>query len=93
MPLESELEAERASWATNNASGAYGSNLKIPVAGDRRFSDGALTGAGSIALLWSRSANGTDEGRGFLVNSGNSGSAYFISSDRAYGFSVRCIKD
>ena len=42
VPLESELEAERASWATNNASGAYGSNLKIPVAGDRRLSDGAL---------------------------------------------------
>ena len=90
MPLESELEAERASWATNNASGAYGSNLKIPVAGDRRFSDGALTGAGTNAFLWSRSANGTDEGRSLSVGSG---SAYFFSDDRAFGFSVRCIKD
>ncbi|SMN17134.1 hemolysin-type calcium-binding region protein [uncultured Candidatus Thioglobus sp.] len=90
VPLESELEAEKASWATNNASGAYGSNLKIPVAGYRYSRNGAaLRSVGSTAYLWSRSAGGTD-GRGLFVDSGNTN---FFGDDRAYGFSVRCIKD
>ncbi|SMN16318.1 hypothetical protein CRYPA_155 [uncultured Candidatus Thioglobus sp.] len=89
VPLESELEAERASWATNNASGAYGSNLKIPVAGYRHRTDGRLGRRGEEVHMWSRSAGGTG-GRHLDVYSHT---AYFNGDNRAHGFSIRCIKD
>jgi uncharacterized protein (TIGR02145 family) len=89
VPLETELEAERASWATKNTAGAYGSKLKIPVAGFRDRTDGALGNVGSTANLWSRSADGSN-GRHLSVNNGL---ALVTSNYRAYGFSVRCIGD
>jgi len=35
LPTDSEWDAERGSWSSNNSSGAYGSPLKLPVAGFR----------------------------------------------------------
>ena len=35
LPTEAEWEAERQSWSSNNAAGAYASPLKLPVAGYR----------------------------------------------------------
>ena len=56
VPTETEIEAERNNggtgfWGTgsaqNNAAGAYASPLKLPVAGYRFYSDGALYNVGS----------------------------------------------
>ncbi|SHN90500.1 hypothetical protein BHECKSOX_677 [Bathymodiolus heckerae thiotrophic gill symbiont] len=89
VPLVSELNAERASWATNNTSGAYGSTLKIPAAGYRHHITGSLNRRGDIVHMWSRSAAGTTSYH--LDVYGHT--SYTNSDNRAHGFSVRCIKD
>lgn len=89
LPTEAEWEAERTSWSSNNAAGAFASPLKLPVAGDRDDSDGTLYSVGSVGGYWSSTVDGT-----------SARILYFYSSDasmysfyRAYGFSVRCLKD
>jgi len=92
VPTEAELTADTISATTTditNSSTAFSSFLKIPVAGYRNRTNGALNGVGSYAYLWSRSADGSN-GRSLGVNGSG---AYFDSIGRAGGFSVRCIQD
>jgi uncharacterized protein (TIGR02145 family) len=90
VPTETEITADTigATISVTNTATAFSSFLKIPVAGYRSRTDGAVDDAGTDTFLWSRSADGTD-GRGLGVGSGN---ATFYSNLRASGFSVRCIK-
>jgi uncharacterized protein (TIGR02145 family) len=90
LPTETEVEIERASWPTNNASGAFESPLKLTVAGSR-IPSGALYNGDISGYYWSSSIYGS-----------NSRTLYFgdISDDagigdhyRIRGFSVRCIQD
>ena len=98
VPTYTELEAERNNggtgfWGTgslqNNALGAFNSALKLPVAGYRNYSTGALTTVGSYGAYWSSTVSGSNArllrfySSAASVNAGN----------RAYGFSVRCIKE
>jgi uncharacterized protein (TIGR02145 family) len=89
IPTEAEWEAERLSWTSNDAAGAYASPLKLPMAGRRNFAAGLLFDVNVNAYYWSSS---TDEafsrGLGIFSNS----SAMF-SYNRAGGNSVRCIKN
>jgi len=88
LPTAAEWEAERASWSTNNAAGAFASPLKLPVAGRRTNNSGSLSGVGVDGYYWSSTVVGTDSQRlYFSVVAGTT------SSSRAYGASVRCIKD
>jgi uncharacterized protein (TIGR02145 family) len=98
VPTETELEAERNNggtgfWGTgslqNNSAGAFASVLKLPVAGFRNGSTGALTNLGSNGGYWSSSVDGTKARRLYFHSSG----ALVLSNDRAFGFSVRCIKE
>jgi uncharacterized protein (TIGR02145 family) len=98
VPTETELEAERnnggtGSWGTdslqNNALGAFNSALKLPVAGYRNISTGALANVGSRGIYWSSTVSGTNA----RYLSFASSDAYMNASNRAYGFSVRCIKE
>ncbi len=89
IPTEAEWEAERVSWASNNAAGAFGSVLKLTVGGYRLRSSGSLTSVGSNGLYWSSTVDGIDA---HYLNFSSS-SAGMTSYYRAYGFSVRCIKD
>lgn len=89
VPTETEWETERASWSSNNSAGAFASPLKLVVAGYRYLSNGAVNLAGSFGNYW-----------GSTVYGGYARSLYFISGvagmysfSRAYGFSVRCLKD
>jgi uncharacterized protein (TIGR02145 family) len=89
LPTEAEWEAERTSWSSNNAAGAFASPLKLPVAGFRLSSNGSLGSVGSRGAYWSSAVSGTTARRlGF-----NSSNAGMYSDGRALGFSVRCIKD
>ena len=97
VPTETELEAERNNggtgfWGTgsvqNNALGAF-SALKLPVAGYRGNSTGALTTVGSSGNYWSSTVSGT-YARYLLFTSSN---ANMYAGNRASGFSVRCIKE
>jgi hypothetical protein len=94
VPLMSELETERASWATSDA-GAFGSNLKIPTAGYRSRTDGVVqTGFGVGGYMWGRDAASfsyyTHFGSSLYFNASSSSSS---SATRAHGHSIRCIKD
>ena len=51
VPTETELNAERLLFATSNAAGAFGSVLKLPVAGYRSGSTGALVDVGTFGGL------------------------------------------
>ncbi|TVQ94008.1 MAG: hypothetical protein EA393_01505 [Bacteroidetes bacterium] len=89
LPTKAELNAERLSWSSYDASGAFASPLKLPVAGRCYSSDGSLGNVGSGSYCWSSK-----------VSSSNSRYLYFCSSnarmysyDRALGLSVRCLKD
>jgi uncharacterized protein (TIGR02145 family) len=91
LPLEAEWEAERKSWISNDASGAFASSLKLPMTGFRRFSDGAyfIENIGTGAFYWTSSTSGTRSSfLRFDVNSAN------MNIDvRAYGGCIRCIKN
>lgn len=88
LPTDAELNAERLSWNSNNAAGAFASPLKLPASGTRSVSSGAPT-VGSNGYYWSNTVGKSDAR--YLVyfsNFASVGSAF-----RAAGASVRCIKD
>jgi uncharacterized protein (TIGR02145 family) len=89
LPTFAELDAERASWSSNNSAGAFASPLKLPVAGSRSFSNGSLDAVGNNGNYWSSTVNGTNAS---LLHF-NSINAVVASNNRAWGRSVRCIKD
>jgi uncharacterized protein (TIGR02145 family) len=89
LPTETELGNERLSWSSNNAAGAYASPLKLPVGGNRHRSDGTLNNVGSNGLYWSSTVTGMYS-RSLVFLSSN---AYLNNNLRAFGLSVRCLKD
>ena len=89
VPTEAELNAERLLFATNDDAGAFGSVLKLPVAGYRISSIGALRVVGATGIYWSSTVNGTSA-RGLVFFGGT---ARMLSYNRADGLSVRCIKE
>ena len=89
IPSETEWEAERQSWATNDAAGAYDSPLKLTVGGRRNESNGWLYSVGSIGYYWSSTVDGSYARYIYI----SSISAYMMSNTRATGLSIRCIKD
>ncbi|MDO5976708.1 FISUMP domain-containing protein [Flavivirga jejuensis] len=89
LPTEAEWGNERTSWDSNNSAGAFASPLKLPVAGYRRSSSGSLYNVGSYGLYWSSTVSGTNASTLYFLSS----DAYMNSYGRAYGFSVRCLKD
>jgi uncharacterized protein (TIGR02145 family) len=89
LPTETEINAERLSWSSNNAAGAFASPLKMPVAGYRDGSGGSLSDVGSFGFYWSSTVSGT-YARYLFFDSSN---AYMSTFYRADGVSVRCLKD
>jgi len=89
LPTEAEWDAERQSWSSNNAVGAFNSPLKLPMAGGRNLADGSLYNVGTGGGYWASSVDGTGSKGLFFSNSNTFISGYA----RAYGVSVRCIKD
>ncbi|MDY0078045.1 MAG: hypothetical protein RBR87_12310 [Bacteroidales bacterium] len=92
LPTEAEWESERGSWSSNNAAGAFGSPLKLTVAGQRPYTDGVIISAGVSGNYWSSTLS--NEGGGIFTRFLNfRTNAYVISSHRATGDSVRCIEE
>lgn len=89
LPTETEWETERASWSSYDSAGAFASPLKLPLAGNRLCNIGTLERAGSDGYYWSSTVSDSNS-RYLYFQSGN---ANIYSANRAYGFSVRCIKD
>ena len=89
LPTEAEWNAERLSWSSNNAAGAYASPLKLPWAGFRYYNSGYFDLAGSGGDYWSSTVSGTNSWfLGFDSSSAGMSDVY-----RGFGFSVRCLKE
>jgi len=89
LPTSAELDAERLSWSNKDADGAFASPLKLPMAGRRSYSGGSLDAVGSNGYYWSSTVSSANSRNLFFSSS----LANMYTSNRAYGFSVRCLKD
>jgi hypothetical protein len=89
LPTETELVSERDSWSTPNAAGAFASPLKLPMPGTRSHFNGSFSVIGQGGYYWSSTVSGLNSGY-IWFNSSGTGIANVY---RAYGFSVRCLKD
>ncbi|NTW31345.1 MAG: hypothetical protein HGB12_01700 [Bacteroidetes bacterium] len=74
----------------NDATGTYGSVLKIHGAGRLDVSNGSLSYRGSDGWYWSSVRFNDPSGRNVNIGSGN---CAMNDYNKAYGFSLRCIKD
>lgn len=89
LPTDAEWDAERASWVSNNAAGAMASPLKLPMAGNRFYSDGRLYYVGAYARYWSSTVSSI-----YSIQLQFNGSSVQMGTDnRASASSVRCLKD
>ncbi|MBE8190499.1 MAG: hypothetical protein HAW58_06600 [Candidatus Thioglobus sp.] len=86
VPINTELEAERTSWASNNSAGAFASNLKWS-AGGTRLNSGGLSSVGTDGHFWAANNSGNN-----WIQIGGSAATLRVL-ERAYGNSVRCIRD
>jgi uncharacterized protein (TIGR02145 family) len=89
LPTDTEWEAELLTWSSNDAVGAFVSQLKLPVAGYRSSSSGSLYFVGTKGYYWGSTVSSTFS-RYLSFKSSN---AFMITSRRAPGRSVRCLKD
>jgi uncharacterized protein (TIGR02145 family) len=90
LPIDAEWVTLVNDEHITNAATAYSSSLKLAAAGSRNGSNGSVANVGGGGGYWSGSINGT----GAYYLAFNSGSVYSASNgNRAYGFSVRCIKN
>ena len=89
LPTESEFSAEINTWSTYDATGAFGSELKLTTGGYRNAVSGDPGNVGTHGYYWMSTLSGTNAKELIfdLSGSGIGGSA------RASGASVRCIKE
>ncbi|MDA3930317.1 MAG: FISUMP domain-containing protein, partial [Prolixibacteraceae bacterium] len=85
LPTAVEWDAERKSWGSNNATGAFASPLKLPMAGIRFHHDGSLGSVGSFGVYWSSTA-----GVRLAFTSEKLSMSGIV---HAFGYSVRCLKE
>ena len=91
IPTITELSAETTSASTpvTNSTDAFNNFLKLPSAGYRYYYNGSLINQGSDGYVWSSSVSGSDS---YFLDFYSS-YARTGNSNRAFGFSVRCLKD
>jgi hypothetical protein len=90
LPTETEFEAERLSWTSNNASGAMNSVLKLTLGGIRTAdTPGAIIQVNSLGGNWTNTIYGGNS-KAIAFSAVNSEIGW---SNRGQGYSVRCIKD
>lgn len=88
IPTQAEWQAEIDNGIINNQT-AFNSPLKLPMAGFRLDSNGSLDAVGTSGGYWSSTVSGSFPR--FLAF--NSSAAGMLPGSRAYGFTVRCLKD
>jgi uncharacterized protein (TIGR02145 family) len=90
LPTAAEWEEERLSWSDNTSVGAFASPLKLTRGGYRNFMDGLIYSVGGPGYYWSSTVNDVNS-RSLALSTTNTIVTSF--DRRAYGNSVRCIKD
>jgi uncharacterized protein (TIGR02145 family) len=91
LPTNAELEAERLSWGGQDATGAFASLLKLPMAGLRGYSDGVVQEEGVNGNYWSSSIAASIASSSLRFSSSAAWGG--LTKARAFGYSVRCIKN
>ncbi|HZK08330.1 MAG TPA: hypothetical protein VFC92_09025 [Bacteroidales bacterium] len=89
LPTDAEWDAERLSWSSNDAAGAFASPLKLPLPGNRDGKNGVIGSAGSWGTCYSSTIDGIYVYSLYFY----SGGAGRDKGVRRHGYSVRCIKD
>ena len=93
VPITTELSAETlgntANDAFTNNINAFNNFLKLPSAGFRSYSNGSVFSQASEGFVWVNDVSGSTSYRLYFGNSSANMNIHF----RAYGWSVRCIKD
>ena len=89
VPSLAEWNTADATTGWDNSTDTYDSALKLPSSGFRSRSNGTLYNQGTSGDCWSSSVSGT--GASGLYFSSTVASTY--NDHRAYGFTVRCLKD
>ena len=89
VPTLAELKAETLDNGVTDSATAFSNFLKLPSAGGRNNGSGTLYGQGSWGNVWTSSVNGSSSHGIYFGSSG----AYTVSSGRAYGYTVRCLRD
>jgi len=87
LPTNAELAALVTAAGITSYTNAATSNLALSAAGYRRYADSSIMNTSGNANYWTSSVSGTNAFER-NANDGANTAAY-----RAYGFSVRCIKD
>jgi hypothetical protein len=87
LPTDAEWQDEINQYGATGIA-LFDSPLKLVAAGYRLFY-GTLVNAGSNGRYWSSTVGGTGARSLYF----SSGYADLYSGNRAYGFSVRCLKD
>ena len=90
IPTNTEWTNVDAGGNWTNWNGPFGSALKLHAAGDVRDSDGSLYNRGSVGYYWSSTQYAANTGGSLPFNSSSSLTG---SNFKAYGFSVRCLRD
>ena len=90
VPTQPEWATVAGYFSPQTSVGAFNSTLKLPLAGYRGRIDAALYYRGSYGYYWSSSPSGTNASN-LSFDSGGVDPAN--ANNRAYGFSVRCVKD
>ncbi|MDD3862033.1 MAG: FISUMP domain-containing protein, partial [Candidatus Gracilibacteria bacterium] len=93
LPTGAEWDAERVSWSSNNATGAFASTLKLPATGYRYYSINGLNQVGESGQYWSSTVDATYSPTYSRCLSFAASSGSVNSTARTYGFAVRCIKE
>ena len=88
LPSDAEFDAERLSWVSTNIVGAFTAPIKLLQAGSRNPNSSSVDNGGS-GYYWCSTISGVSSRRLSVDNS----NAYMSHDGRAYGYSVRCIKD
>ncbi|MDR3118865.1 MAG: fimbrillin family protein, partial [Mediterranea sp.] len=71
----------------------WGTNAVYPAAGYRLTSSGSLANVDSYGYYWSASPNSSASANALLLNFYYANIYVYYNTSRAYGFSVRCVKE
>lgn len=93
IPTSLEWHEERQTWSSDNDEGAFNSALKLTVAGSRDSSTGISGGDGWFGNYWSSDTDVADSDGVSVRMIFDSNSTMIYNTARAFGYSVRCIKD
>jgi uncharacterized protein (TIGR02145 family) len=90
IPTQAENIAEKTTWTPYaNSAGAFASPLKLPNAAGRYSDTGILSSPDPNGRYWSSTISGTLSAFNFFFTNGNQNQ----NNNRAFGQSVRCIKN